>query len=79
MSRRDPKTSLTEATDLINSILASAETIRTLANVTTTGLQTTPVAPNTDALDSRLSSLFPSRQVSSDPLAPRALRYVQTF
>lgn len=60
-----PENSLTEATVLLNSILASAETIRTLSNATITGQQPMASASSADKVDSRLASLFPTRQRSS--------------
>lgn len=63
MSAQQPASSLTKAAALLNNILASVETVRTLSNVTTTRQQ--PTAPSVDMLDSLLASLFPSRQPSS--------------
>ncbi|XDV25542.1 hypothetical protein PO909_029448, partial [Leuciscus waleckii] len=65
MSTQQQRT-LTEAAGLLNTILASAETIRTLSNVTTIGQQPTVATPSVDtSIDSHLASLFPTRQRSS--------------
>ncbi|KAF3835798.1 hypothetical protein F7725_017110 [Dissostichus mawsoni] len=61
MSAQQPAQSLTDAAALLSNILASAETIRTLSNVATTGPQTTVGAASGNTLDGQLSSLFPSR------------------
>ncbi|KAK7171913.1 hypothetical protein R3I93_004269 [Phoxinus phoxinus] len=69
MSAHQQQRTLTEAAGLLNTILASAETIRTLSNATTIGQQPTVATPIMDtSIDSHLASLFPSRQRSSVPL-----------
>ncbi|XP_028259851.1 uncharacterized protein LOC114434702 [Parambassis ranga] len=71
---------LTEAAALLNNILASAETIRTLSNATATGQQSHD-ASGSDTVDSRLTTLFPSRgrsglpQPSAGPVRTSVPRY----
>ncbi|KAG7455575.1 G2 M phase-specific E3 ubiquitin-protein ligase-like [Solea senegalensis] len=66
MSSQELSGGLTEAAALLNNILASAETIRTLSNATTNGQQS-HVASGADTVDSRLRTLFPSRGRSGQP------------
>ncbi|KAJ4945706.1 hypothetical protein JOQ06_023385 [Pogonophryne albipinna] len=57
MSAQQPAQSLTDAAALLSSILASAETIRTLSNVATTGPKTTVGAASGNTLDAKGSYL----------------------
>ena len=66
-AQQQPTDSLSEAAALLNNILASAETIRTLSNATTIEQQRNVGMPCVDT-DSQLASPFPSRQRSSLPL-----------
>ncbi|XP_049922930.1 uncharacterized protein LOC126404025 [Epinephelus moara] len=72
MSAQQPASSLTEAAALLHTVLASAETIRTLSNATTVGQQPTIATPSRDTLDSHIASLFPSGQHSSMTLPTAA-------
>ena len=64
---------LTDAAALLNNILASAESIRTLANATTTGATTQqPVASGAHPVKTRLRTLFPSGGRSSRSRQPLA-------
>ncbi|KAG1927281.1 G2/M phase-specific E3 ubiquitin-protein ligase [Pimephales promelas] len=68
MSAQQQRT-LTEAAGLLSTILASAESIRTLSNATTLGQQPTVATPSVvDTMDSHLASLFPTRQRSGVPM-----------
>ncbi|XP_062418993.1 uncharacterized protein LOC134131245 [Pungitius pungitius] len=67
---QQPSSNLAEAAALINNILASAETIRTLSNVSSVRQQpVVSAAPGADAVDSHLAALFPSRQRSGVTLS----------
>ncbi|XP_059201469.1 uncharacterized protein LOC131981267 isoform X1 [Centropristis striata] len=68
MSAQELSGNLTEAAALLNNILASAETIRTLSNATG---QQSQVASGADTVESRLVSLFPSRSRSSRSNQPQ--------
>ncbi|KAI4810863.1 hypothetical protein KUCAC02_013791 [Chaenocephalus aceratus] len=72
-AQQQPAQSLTDAAALLSSILASAETIRTLSNVATTGPQTTVGAASGNTLDGQLSSLFPCRERLCTPLSSTTL------
>ncbi|XP_028458425.1 uncharacterized protein LOC114571330 [Perca flavescens] len=74
MSAQQPASSLTEAAALLHTVLASAETIRTLSNATTVGQQPTVATSSSsrDTLDSHIASLFPSGQHSTVTLPTAA-------
>ncbi|KAJ4929911.1 hypothetical protein JOQ06_018931 [Pogonophryne albipinna] len=66
MSAQQPAQSLTDAAALLSSILASAETIGTLSNVTTTGPQTTVGAASGNTLDGIFGFLSLSKADSEE-------------
>ncbi|XP_063755391.1 uncharacterized protein LOC134874991 [Eleginops maclovinus] len=70
MSSQQPARSLTEAAALLNTILASAETIRTLSSATTMVQQPTVPTRGEDTVDGHLASLFPSRSGQRPATAP---------
>ena len=69
MSAQQPARSLTEAAALLHTVLASAETIRTLSNATTVGQKPTVATPSRDRLGSHI---FPSGQHSNITLPTAA-------